>query len=121
VLGDADMAEIVRDNRADLMVKICAQVNQEGGNLGIAAVDVRIRRVRSVTLDFGNFSRMQSERAREAQLTAMSSYFMATRSAKLIRRGTKAMRKETAFLPRPMAGPGFLAFYRSMQAYKTGS
>jgi hypothetical protein len=46
VLGDADMAEIVRDNRAD-----CAQVNQEGGNLGIAAVDVRIRRARPVTHD----------------------------------------------------------------------
>jgi membrane protease subunit HflC len=61
------MAEIVRDNRADLMVKICAQVNQEGGNLGIAAVDVRIRRARSVMRDFGKvFSRMQSERAREA-------------------------------------------------------
>jgi hypothetical protein len=29
VLGDADMAEIVRDNRADLMLKIYAQVNQE--------------------------------------------------------------------------------------------
>jgi modulator of FtsH protease HflC len=51
VLGDANMAEIVRDNRADLMVKIRAQVNQESGNLGIAAV-VRIRRARSVTLDF---------------------------------------------------------------------
>jgi hypothetical protein len=37
------------------------------------------------------------------QPTAMSSYFVATRSAKLIRRGTKAMRKETAFLPRPTA------------------
>jgi membrane protease subunit HflC len=53
VLGDANMPEIVRDNRADLMVKIRAQVNQEGGNLGIAAVDVRIRRARSVTPDFG--------------------------------------------------------------------
>jgi regulator of protease activity HflC (stomatin/prohibitin superfamily) len=52
-LGDADMAEIVRDNRADLMAKIRAQVNEEGGNLGIAAVDVRIRRARSVTPDFG--------------------------------------------------------------------
>jgi membrane protease subunit HflC len=79
---------------------------------------------------------MQSECAREAaeyrakgskprersqpQPTAMSLYFVATRRAKLTRRGTKAMRKETAFLPRPTAGPGFLAFYRSMQAYETG-
>ena len=53
MLGDAKMAEIVRDNRADLMVKIRAQVNQEGGNLGSAAVDVRIRRARSATPDFG--------------------------------------------------------------------
>lgn len=53
MLGDANMAEIVRDNRADLMVKIRAQVNQGGGNLGIAAVDVRICRARSVTPDFG--------------------------------------------------------------------
>jgi modulator of FtsH protease HflC len=53
VLGDSGMAEIVRDNRADLMVKIRAQVNQGGGNLGIAAVDVRICRARSVTPDFG--------------------------------------------------------------------
>ena len=61
-LGDADMAEIVRDNRADLMAKIRAQVNEEGGNLGIAAVDVRICRARSVTPDLGKvFSRMQSK------------------------------------------------------------
>jgi modulator of FtsH protease HflC len=53
VLGDANVAEIVRDKRADLMVKIRAHVNQEGGNLGIAAVDVRICRARSVTPDFG--------------------------------------------------------------------
>ncbi|MGH6800445.1 MAG: SPFH domain-containing protein, partial [Methylocella sp.] len=30
VLGEANMTEIVRDNRADLMVKIREQVNQEG-------------------------------------------------------------------------------------------
>src|SRR3984893_10866296 len=43
----------------------------------------------------------------QPQPTAMSSYFVATRRAKLTRRGTKAMRKETAFLPRPTAA-GFL-------------
>jgi membrane protease subunit HflC len=47
------MTEIVRDNRADLMVKIRARVNQVGSNLGSAAVDVRIRRARSATPDFG--------------------------------------------------------------------
>ena len=64
MLGDADMAEIVRDNRADLMVKIRAQVNQESGNLGIAAVDVRIRRARSVTPDFGKSLQSDAERTR---------------------------------------------------------
>jgi membrane protease subunit HflC len=50
----------------------------------------------------------------------MSSYFVATRSAKLIRRGTKAMRKETAFCRGLRQDPDFFAFYRSMQAYETG-
>jgi hypothetical protein len=63
VLGDANMTESVRDNRADLMVKIRAQVNQEGGNLGIAAV-VRIRRARSVTPDFGKSLQPDAERTR---------------------------------------------------------
>ena len=67
VLGEANMTDIVRENRADLMVKIREQVNQEGGRLGIAAVDVRIRRAdlpRQISEKV--FSRMQSERAREA-------------------------------------------------------
>jgi hypothetical protein len=64
VLGDANMAEIVRDKRADLMVKIRAHVNQEGGNLGIAAVDVRICRARSVTPDFGKSLQPDAERTR---------------------------------------------------------
>ena len=67
VLSEANMTQIVRDNRADLMVKIREQVNQEGGRLGIAAVDVRIRRAdlpRQISEKV--FSRMQSERAREA-------------------------------------------------------
>ena len=67
VLSEADMTQIVRENRAALMVKIREQVNQEGGRLGIAAVDVRIRRAdlpRQISEKV--FSRMQSERAREA-------------------------------------------------------
>ena len=63
VLSEADMTQIVRENRAALMVKIREQVNQEGGRLGIAAVDVRIRRAdlpRQISEKV--FSRMQSER-----------------------------------------------------------
>src|SRR5205807_3411057 len=67
VLSEADMTQIVRENRAELMVKIREQVNHEGGRLGIAAVDVRIRRAdlpRQISEKV--FSRMQSERAPEA-------------------------------------------------------
>jgi membrane protease subunit HflC len=113
------MTEIVRDNRADLMVKIRAQVNQEGSNLGSAAVHVRIRAPdlpRQISEKV--FSRIQSERAREAAeyrakgsetaqtITATADrdvVVVAARSAKLTRRGATAMRKETAFLPRPTA------------------
>ena len=58
------MTEIVRDNRAHLMVKIRARVNQVGSNLGSAAVDVRIRRARSVTPDFGKSLQPDAERTR---------------------------------------------------------
>jgi len=114
------MTEIVRDNRADLMVKIREQVNQEGGNLGIAAVDVRIRRAdlpRQISEKV--FSRMQSERAREAaeyrakgSETAQTITATADRDVVVLRgnaqrqadqTGAKAMRKETAFSPKPTA------------------
>ena len=120
VLGKAIMTEIVRDNRADLMVKIREQVNQEGGNLGIAAVDVKS----AVPICLDRFRKRFSagcrasgrERPRnialkapkprkqsQQQPTVMSSCFAATRSAKPTRPGVKAMRKETAFSPRPTA------------------
>ncbi len=67
VLGEANMTDIVRDNRNNLMLKIREQVNQEGGRLGIAATDVRIRRADlPKQISEKVFSRMQSERAREA-------------------------------------------------------
>ena len=53
VLGEANMTQIVRDDRADLMVKIREQVNEEGNRLGIAAVDVENSPRRSATADFG--------------------------------------------------------------------
>src|SRR5262249_20962268 len=67
VLGEATQTEIVREKRNALMVKIRDQLNQEGGRLGIAATDVRIRHAdlpRQISEQV--FKRMQSERAREA-------------------------------------------------------
>jgi hypothetical protein len=50
----------------------------------------------------------------------MSSYFVATRSAKLISRGTKAMRKNPHFCGGLRQDPDFFAFYRPMQPYESG-
>jgi membrane protease subunit HflC len=138
VLGEADMAQIVRENRADLMVKIREQVNQEGGRLGIAAVDVRIRRAdlpRQISEKV--FSRMQSERAREAaEYRARGSEQAQTIRAKADRdvvvllgnaqqqadqiRGAGDAERNHIFAEAYGKDPDFFAFYRSMQAYESG-
>ncbi|HXN88064.1 MAG TPA: protease modulator HflC, partial [Methylocella sp.] len=138
VLGDADMTQIVRENRAELMVKIREQVNQEGGRLGIAAVDVRIRRAdlpRQISEKV--FSRMQSERAREAaEYRAKGSETAQTTRAKADRdvvvllgnaqqqadqtRGAGDAARNRIFAEAYGKDPDFFAFYRSMQAYETG-
>jgi membrane protease subunit HflC len=138
VLGEANMTEIVRDNRADLMVKIRDQVNQEGGRLGIAAVDVRIRRAdlpRQISEKV--FSRMQSERAREAaeyrakgSETAQTITATADRDVVVLRgnaqrqadqtRGEGDAERNRIFAEAYGKDPDFFAFYRSMQAYETG-
>ncbi|HUZ90329.1 MAG TPA: protease modulator HflC [Methylocella sp.] len=138
VLGEADMAQIVRENRAELMVKIREQVNQEGSRLGIAAVDVRIRRAdlpRQISEKV--FSRMQSERAREAaEYRAKGSETAQTIRAKADRdvvvllgnaqqqadqtRGAGDAERNHIFAEAYSKDPDFFAFYRSMQAYETG-
>jgi membrane protease subunit HflC len=138
VLSEANMTQIVRDNRADLMVKIREQVNQEGGRLGIAAVDVRIRRAdlpRQISEKV--FSRMQSERAREAaQYRAQGSQLAQTITANADRevvvtlgnarreadqtRGAGDAERNRIFAEGFGKDPDFFAFYRSMQAYEAG-
>lgn len=138
VLGEANMTEIVRDNRANLMVKIRDQVNQEGGRLGIAAVDVKIRRAdlpRQISEKV--FSRMQSERAREAaEYRAQGSEQAQTITAKADRdvvvlrgnaqrqadqtRGEGDAERNRIFAEAFGKDPDFFAFYRSMQAYEAG-
>jgi modulator of FtsH protease HflC len=138
VLGEANMTQIVRDNRADLMVKIRDQVNLEGGRLGIAAVDVRIRRAdlpRQISEKV--FSRMQSERAREAaeyrakgSETAQTITATADRDVVVLRgnaqrqadqtRGEGDAERNRIFAEAYGKDPDFFAFYRSMQAYENG-
>src|SRR5947209_3661701 len=67
VLGEANQTQIVRDDRANLMVRIREQVNIEGGRFGVRIIDARIRRAdlpREISEKV--YSRMQTERAREA-------------------------------------------------------
>ncbi|HEY8033699.1 MAG TPA: protease modulator HflC [Methylocella sp.] len=138
VLSEANMSQIVRDNRADLMVKIREQVNQEGGRLGIAAIDVRIRRADlPKQISDKVFSRMQSERAREAaQYRAQGSQLAQTITANADRevvvtlgnarrdadqtRGAGDAERNRIFADAFGKDPDFFAFYRSMQAYEAG-
>ncbi len=138
VLGEATQTQIVRDNRADLMVKIREQMNQEGGRLGISAVDVRIRHAdlpRQISEQV--FKRMQSERAREAaEYRAKGSQQKQTIEAQANRevvvllgdarrqadqtRGEGDAERNRIFAEAYGKDPDFFAFYRSMQAYETG-
>jgi len=67
ILGEVPVSSIIRVQRAELMVKIRDQVNFETARLGVAAIDVRIRRA-DLPKEISEkvFSRMQSERQREA-------------------------------------------------------
>ncbi len=135
VLGEANLQQIVRDNRAALMVQIRNQVNGEAAKLGLAVDDVRIRRAdlpREISEKV--FSRMQSERAREAaeyraqgaeqaqtikadadrQVTVLKAD--AQREADQVRGAGEAERNRI-FAAAFNQDPGFFAFYRSMQAY----
>jgi modulator of FtsH protease HflC len=138
VLGDATQTEIVRDNRADLMVKIRDQVNEEGGRLGIAAVDVRIRHADlPPQISEKVYSRMQSERAREAaehrakgSETAQTKRAAADRDVVVLlgdaqrkadqTRGEGDAERNRIFAEAYGKDPDFFAFYRSMQAYEAG-
>lgn len=138
VLGEATQTDIVRDKRAELMVKIRDQVNDEGERLGITAVDVRIRHAdlpRQISEQV--FKRMQSERAREAnEYRAKGSEQKQTIEAKADRevvvllgnarreadqkRGEGDAERNRIFAEAYGKDPDFFAFYRSMQAYEAG-
>ena len=67
VLGEVTLTQIVREQRAQLMVRIRDLVNTEGGRLGVAVNDVRIRRADlPAELSEKIYDRMKSERGREA-------------------------------------------------------
>lgn len=138
VLGEANLTQIVRDDRADLMLKIRNQLNLEGGRLGIIAVDARIRRADlPKQISEKVFSRMQTERAREAaEYRAQGSEQAQKITAKADRdvvvlrgdaqrqadqtRGEGDAERNRIFAEAFGKDPDFFAFYRSMQAYEAG-
>jgi modulator of FtsH protease HflC len=138
VLGEATSTEIIRDKRAGLMVGIREQVDGQAKSFGVTVVDVRIRRAdlpREISEKI--FSRMQSERQREA------TEYRAQGAEKSQRIKAKADRDVTVLLAEAQRladqtrgegegernrifaeafnrDPAFFAFYRSMQAYESG-
>ena len=138
VLGDATLTQIVRTDRAALMVKIRDEVNAEGARLGIAVVDVRIRHADlPPQISEKVYSRMQSERAREAaefrakgSETAQTTRAAADRDVVVLlgnaqrqadqTRGEGDAERNRIFAEAYGKDPDFFAFYRSMQAYEAG-
>ena len=135
VLGLATLPQIVRDKRAELMVRIRDLVNAEAARLGVAVNDVRIRHADlPAELSEKIFDRMKSERAREAaEYRAQGSEQAQTIKAKADRdvvvlradaqrqadtlRGAGDAERNRIFAQAYGEDPKFFAFYRSMQAY----
>ncbi len=138
VLGDANITQIVRDQREDLMLKIRAQVELEAGKFGVTIVDVRIRRAdlpRQISEKV--YSRMQTERAREAaefraqgseqaqKITAKADRDVTVLRAEAQQEGDRTRGEGEAERSRIFADaygkdPEFFAFWRSMLAYEAG-
>jgi len=137
VLSEANQRQIVRDERAALMVKIKEQADLEGHKFGVAVVDARIRRVDlPQQISEKVYGRMQTERAREAaeyraqgaeqaqRITAKADRDVIVLKAEAQREADQTKGEGDAERNRIFAesfgkDPDFFAFYRSMQAYET--
>ena len=138
VLGEVTFTNLVRDNRHALMVRIREQLDREADVYGIAVVDVRIRRA---DLPEQNsqavYKRMQTDRQREAQefssqgtqraqeIKARADRDVTVLIADATSRAEQARGEGDATRNRIFAeaygkDPDFFAFYRSMEAYKSG-
>lgn len=138
VLGEATFTDAVRDQRADLMIRIQQRVDQEAESYGIDVVDVRIRRA---DLPEQNsqavYRRMQTERQREAaefraqgNQRAQEIRSRADREVTVLVaeanskseqiRGEGDATRNQIFASAFGKDPDFFNFYRSMQAYEAG-
>ncbi len=138
VLGEVTLIQIVRDQRAELMVRTREQLDHEAQPYGVALVDVRIRRA---DLPEQNsqavYERMKTERQREAAelradgaQRAQEIRAKAERDATVIEAEARSQGEQTRgegdaernriFAEAYGQDPDFFAFYRSMNAYETG-
>ncbi|MGE3246954.1 MAG: protease modulator HflC [Beijerinckiaceae bacterium] len=138
VLGEANMIQIVREDRAKLTTKIQDQVNIEAAKLGVRITDVRIKRAdlpRQISEKV--YGRMQTERQREAaEFRAQGAQkkqeieSKADRDVVVLRaeaqkkaqeiRGQGDAQRNKIFADAYAKDPEFFSFYRSMQAYEKG-
>ncbi len=138
VLGEVTLIQIVRDQRAELMVRSREQLDREAQPYGVALVDVRIRRA---DLPEQNsqavYERMKTERQREAAelradgaQRAQEIRAKADRDATVIEAEARSQGEQTRgegdaernriFAEAYNQDRDFFSFYRSMNAYETG-
>lgn len=138
VLGESSFSAVVKDERSKLVQKVKDQLNREAQALGIAVIDVRIRRA---DLPEQNsqavFQRMQTERQREASEYRAQGVEASDRIKARADRDVVVLRAEAERQARETVGAGdaertkiladaygrdteFFAFWRSMQAYEAG-
>jgi membrane protease subunit HflC len=136
VLSEANQQQIVRDERAALMVKIKEQANAEARKFGVSVVDARIRRVDlPQQISEKVFDRMKTERAREAAEYRAQGSEQAQKIKAKADRDVIVLKAEAQRKADQTKGEGdaernrifaeafgkdadFFAFYRSMQAYE---
>ena len=136
VLGEATFIHVVRDQRADLMLRIRDLVDREATGYGIQVVDIRIRRA---DLPEQNsqavYQRMQTERQREAAEFRAQGAQRAQEIRSRADREVTVLVAEATSQSEQIRGEGdatrnqifadafnkdadFFTFYRSMQAYE---
>ena len=136
VMGNATLASVLSEERADIMLQIQEKVNVEASRFGIELVDVRIGRA-----DFPEeisqavYGRMNSEREREAAEFRAQGFEQAQRIRAAADREATVIRAEAQKEAEIERGKGegmrtkilndafgrdkhFFNFYRSMQAYE---
>jgi len=137
VLSEANQQQIVRDDRARLIVTIKEQADSEARKFGVAVIDARIRRVDlPQQISEKVYGRMQTERQREAseyraqgseqaqKITAKADRDVIVLKAEAQQKADQIKGEGDAERNRVFAeafgkDPDFFSFYRSMQAYET--